>query len=36
MVDTLARTQQNITSVLKSYKSAVDSLEQQIQKDKSM
>jgi DNA anti-recombination protein RmuC len=34
VADTLARTQQNITSALKSYRSAVDSLEQRICKDK--
>jgi DNA anti-recombination protein RmuC len=34
VADTLARTQQNITSALKSYRSAVDSLEQRIRKDK--
>lgn len=36
VVDTLHRTQQNITSSLKSYKNAVDGLEQQIAKDKRM
>lgn len=34
VADTLARTQNTITSSLKSYKSAVDTLEQQLLKDR--
>lgn len=34
VVDTLGRTQNNITGALKSYKSAVNAMEQQVRKDK--